>query len=158
MTAEGRRPRSGTEEVADVTTLCAHFQAARPDLPTSAELGTVLRSMIETARAAWPDVELSDEAFVRFVASKLPVVTEATESLSTLHATDLYLACGCARGEPRALARFEVACGPAIERALDRLSMPAQQRVEVRQQVRQRLLTPRPNVEGGAPLPPRIAD
>ncbi|HEU4410222.1 MAG TPA: sigma-70 family RNA polymerase sigma factor [Polyangiaceae bacterium] len=158
MTAEGHPPRSGTQEVADATTLCAHFQAARPDLTTSAELGAALRSMIEAARAAWPDVELSDEAFVRFVASKLPVVTEVEESLRALHTADLYLACGCARGEARALARFELACGPPIERALDRLRVPTQQRVEIRQQVRQRLLAPRPNLEGGAPLPPRIAD
>jgi RNA polymerase sigma-70 factor (ECF subfamily) len=52
----------------------------------------------ETARLVWPDIAVGRERFLAFVSER------AAESL---HLGDLYLACGCADGNPAALAAFD---------------------------------------------------
>jgi len=54
----------------------------------------------ETARAPWPDLQLTLEQFTRHVAG----LERAFESL---HLSDLYLACACALGVPRAAETLE---------------------------------------------------
>jgi RNA polymerase sigma-70 factor (ECF subfamily) len=59
-----------------------------------------LQAILAEGRAAWPDIEL-DEA--RFVAH----LEGADLGEARTHAAELYLACACAAGDPRALARFD---------------------------------------------------
>jgi RNA polymerase sigma-70 factor (ECF subfamily) len=54
------------------------------------------------ARAAWPDVEVPADLFDAWVDARL-----GETGIDTLHTDDLYLACGCATGQPSALRAFD---------------------------------------------------
>src|SRR5207247_1489545 len=69
-------------------------------------LGLRLAPHIADARAAWPGICVSDEAFVAFVAERLPEPDDDA-AVSELSYVDLYLACACARRDPAALDAFE---------------------------------------------------
>jgi RNA polymerase sigma-70 factor (ECF subfamily) len=83
------------------------------------------------ARAAWPGVELTRAAFDAAIAER---------GEGTLHATDVYLALGCAAGDPAALAAFEVQCGDTIRRATTASGATPAESDDLAQVVRQRLL------------------
>ncbi len=57
----------------------------------------------ESARAVWPELDIGADEFRAFVAARL----SGDETVALLHATDLYLVCGCVRGKPAALTGFE---------------------------------------------------
>jgi RNA polymerase sigma-70 factor (ECF subfamily) len=138
--------------------LCSLVAAARPGLALPAGFETALRSALEAARAAWPEVELGAEPFVTFVASKLAVDVPAERALSALRADELYLACACARGDARAIAALEPRCASAAGRAVARLGAGAKQKKDdIEQRLRERLLLPRAEVDGRS-RPPRIAE
>src|SRR4051812_21917956 len=101
-----------------------------------------LDEQIAAARAAWPTFAVPAERFAEAIAARP----------GELHLADLYLACGCASGDPAALAAFEQHCGPAIERALIASGATPVERADLGQVIRQRLL-----VEPAAGGPPRIA-
>jgi RNA polymerase sigma-70 factor (ECF subfamily) len=92
---------------------------------------------LEAARAAWPDVHVESERFRVWVAARL----EAGESPAQLHLEDLYLACACAHGDPAALMAFERRFLVDVPRWLARLGTTPALCDEVRQQLRERLLT-----------------
>ncbi|HEU4535569.1 MAG TPA: sigma factor-like helix-turn-helix DNA-binding protein [Polyangiaceae bacterium] len=136
--------------------MLAYFAAARPDLDAPADLGNALRGALDAAREAWPELALPAEAFVRFLAEKIPERARAEQALASLRTDDLYLTLACARGDASAIARFERLLAPAVDRAIARVGGAAGQRKEdVLQRVRQRLLVPRA-ADGTAP--PRVAD
>src|SRR5262245_761714 len=99
-------------------------------------------------RAAWPGVDVPEAVFLEYIESHRDP-TSANES-NRLIWTDLYLACGCASGEARALKVFEEAyfgeVATVIRRLRARIALD-----EARQLVRMRVFLP----EGGKP--PRIA-
>jgi len=70
-------------------------------------LERLLDEAIRAARAAWPAVELSEEAFLTQLAHALRRggARSVEDWLARGTASDLYLACGCAQGDPAALAR-----------------------------------------------------
>lgn len=116
------------------------------DIPD--ELGPLLAERIARATALWPDVHLDEDHFVRAVAERLP----GEDPVRTLHAMqtdDLYLACACAAGDPCALDDFERYCGPVIHRALASTGAAIEERADLLQVVRQRLLVA--PAQGGAP-------
>ncbi len=78
----------------------------RPVAP-AAGLEEVLTRALEEARAAWPEVQLSDADFLRHLAARLPADREVAAAIPALFVSDLYLACACARGDERALACFD---------------------------------------------------
>jgi RNA polymerase sigma-70 factor, ECF subfamily len=137
-------------------------EAARPEPPASGRPGAPegpdapLRATLETARARWPGVSVSEERFVRFVAAKLPTGASVVQALGQLCADDLYLACACAGGDARAIAHLEAHCRSTIDRAAARLGASAEQIDEVRQRTRARLLAPRAAADEGR-AEPRIA-
>ena len=88
-----------------------------------------VEAMWRAAREAWPGVEVSLEDFGACLARH--------EGAS--HASDLYLACACARGDAAALRRFDEEVLPRVDGALRRLDPSAAFADEVRQLVRQRL-------------------
>jgi len=104
-----------------------------------------LRARLDTARAAWPGVELAEELYVAWLDARAPRGGAG-------HAADLYLACACVHGVPRALAAFESAFMSRVPAFLARMNLPADLVDEVRQRLRERLLMP------SAGRPPRLAE
>jgi RNA polymerase sigma-70 factor (ECF subfamily) len=73
---------------------------------SSASSETVARNL-KNARAAWPDVRISDERFFAFVAERLVTDGVLDVDLVDRYATDLFLACACAQGDSVAIAIVE---------------------------------------------------
>ncbi len=88
------------------------------------------------ARAAHPDLDLGAQVFADYLSER----GASAELPAGLCVADLYLACGCARGEPAALAIFEQELRPGLERSLARLSISADGRAELVQMLRERML------------------
>jgi RNA polymerase sigma-70 factor (ECF subfamily) len=112
------------------------------------DVNDALAQLWEAGRAAFPEARLDRDAFARFVLSK----ADAAPRIAALRGADLYLACACAAGDPRALAILE-------ERYLARLpaALATRERSpaivdEVKQLVRARLLV------ASAGAPPKIAE
>jgi len=59
----------------------------------------------------------------RYVLERVADSGDLEQALDALHATDVYLACGCAAGDPHALAAFQSAMRPVAERALQRMAV-----------------------------------
>lgn len=118
--------------------LLARLREARPDLADSA--AAALLAALPTARAAWPEVQVAPEQFIAFLAPRLG---DPADPHAGLHLGDLYLACACADGDPAALAAFDRAFTPLLDRAVATLGASAAEQVELRQVVRVRLLVAR---------------
>lgn len=71
------------------------------------ELSAALLALMTAACPPGADELVADGDFIGHVAERLPVVDDPLPGLQALHASDLYLACACARGVDRALAIFE---------------------------------------------------
>jgi RNA polymerase sigma-70 factor, ECF subfamily len=112
----------------------------------------LLRSLWLAGRAAWPDVEVAEADFARFVGSHAGDGADLDpDEVSRLHGADLYLACACAAGDPRAIRVFDEEVLSTADAALSKLDPSSDFADEVRQRVRQRLLVS----EDGQP--PRIS-
>jgi RNA polymerase sigma-70 factor (ECF subfamily) len=72
-----------------------------------ADLEGRLERALAEARAAWPDLPDAEESFLMYLAEHAPLGVDADNALDHLHAADLYLAFGCARGERSALDGFD---------------------------------------------------
>lgn len=89
--------------------LAQHF-AANLASDVDASAGDLERRLIEIvadAEAAWPELDLPPDEFVAYLAARLRAGEEASAQLATVRAADLYLACGCARSDARALQGFD---------------------------------------------------
>jgi RNA polymerase sigma-70 factor, ECF subfamily len=106
-----------------------------------------LEDLWHGARAAWPDIELPLDAFVRHVNAHLPPGADA----ASLELADLYLAAACARAVPGAAATFDRIFLSAVPRFLARIDGSGQLADEVQQMLRERLLV------GIAGEPPQIS-
>ena len=91
--------------------------------------GPALEALVNQGRTAFPEVALTGEAFVRHLAGR----AAAIDRLAGLHGADLYLACACAAGEPRAIAALVERLRLEVPRALHRISRAAELHDEVRQ-------------------------
>ncbi len=118
---------------------------------SAAQLEELLADAIAAGRVTWHGVALPDGEFIRHIAACLPPDADPATALAELHAADLYLACACARGEPRALACFDEHFLAGIGRAWSGTHRFADFVDEVRQVLRVRLLV------GERGAPPRIA-
>ena len=126
-------------------------------LGVSAAAGLDLRSLdealcaqLKSGREAWPEVSLPDAVFIGHLADRAGA--EGARSLGTLHGADLYLACACARLDPRALRAFDEKVLPAVSHALRKWDPSFGLVDEVEQTLRQRLLV------APAGFAPKIAD
>ncbi len=98
-----------------------------------------LEAALADARRRWPTVELTPAVYLGWVAARIPPTAPSLEqALDGLCLADLYLACACAAGDPKALTAFELAFLAGDTRASD----------DVKQRLRQRLFVRDP---GGAP-------
>ena len=117
----------------------------------SDECGHTLGRVVEHARATWPGLDVPAEAFVSYLAERLPEGADPVEALSTLHASDLYLACACARGIPGAIERFELHLAGTIDAFIRGVHGAASVSDDIRQALREKLFV----VSGGGA--PKIA-
>jgi RNA polymerase sigma-70 factor (ECF subfamily) len=98
----------------------------------------------ERGRAAWPELAVDDGRFAEFVAARLAgedgVEMGVGDGVEDLHVEDLYLACACLDGLPRALAAFDACHLGTVARQLARIDRSPWFADEVRQRLRERLL------------------
>lgn len=97
--------------------------------------------VLAEAKHRWPGLTLAEPRFRALLAEG-----------GVVDAIDLYLACGCAAGDPVAIASFDRELGGVIELAVAAAGAAPSDRADVRQIVRERLL-----VAPAAGGPPRIA-
>jgi RNA polymerase sigma-70 factor, ECF subfamily len=105
-----------------------------------AELDRRLRELLDACRAAWPGLGVPADAFVRHFAQNLPEDGDLDSCLSRMHGTDLYLAYGCAAGDPTALAAFDGKVLSQTVPVLQRMGISPSQIDEVVQVLRAKLL------------------
>lgn len=123
--------------------------------------GTLAR-LWERGRAAFPEVDLSDEVFAAHLAHHVPDAVQpmaSGDALSDIHAEDLYLACACAHGLKAAVAVFERRLLAPVSEALARRRALPGSPDDFKQILGERLLVrgaqPRPRVatySGRGPL------
>lgn len=121
-------------------------------LADASALEARLEEVLTTVHAAWPDLGVSDEAYLRHLSERLPSGVAPGDALREVHAADLYLACACARGLPAAHAALETGFLSKVGPAVARVERSEEGVAEVRQRLREKLLAS----EGGRP--PKVAE
>ena len=126
------------------------MKAARS--PAGNDLRRWAAAAVERGRAAWPGIAVSDDELAQAAAHRLSSARsrEAAVGVDALDASELYLAAGCARGDPAALGQFRARYFDVLAAPLRRMGLDAAQGDDVWQTLCTRLLVG----EGGAP--PRI--
>lgn len=119
-------------------------QAAAPGL----ELEGALVAAVGRGRAALPQIRCSDAHFARFLGARVPA-----EALASVRVEDLWVACGCAAGDPSALEAIEARYFPDVDVALGKMGLARERMDEVKQGLRRLLF-----VGGEDRTPPRIAE
>jgi RNA polymerase sigma-70 factor (ECF subfamily) len=115
------------------------------------DLERQLAQLVESARAAWPSLSVPTPDFLRYVADRVRGRPLAA-SLKDLHAGDLLLSFGCARGDAHAIGLFEETLFKDLDMILARLTTNADVIQELPQTLRTKLFV---GDKGG---PPKIAD
>lgn len=99
-------------------------RAANAAHASTEELERALCKMVEVGRARWPQIPLSTEDFVQFLAMQLPAESADPAELLSLRAGELYLVRALGLGHPAALVAFETDYMPEVRRTLLRLGTP----------------------------------
>jgi RNA polymerase sigma-70 factor (ECF subfamily) len=110
----------------------------RPALEAIADLDRRLWTLVAEGRAAWPMLAVDAIDVVAFVARQV-TADLAEAALDGLRPADLYLACGCARQLPQAIAAFDRDYMREVDVALQRMRVGPPRLQDVKQLVRQRL-------------------
>lgn len=105
-----------------------------------ATTGPALERFLHRGRAAWPAVELSDEALLDFLAAALNRQGDREAGLEPLHADGLHLACGVAHRNAQALAAFDETYLRRVGEYVVRVTTDAEAVKETRQKVRELLI------------------
>lgn len=119
----------------------------QPRLARAEALETLLAAHVTAAEAAWPGVVLDPLHFVRFLAHRLTEGGDIAAELTELPAADLYLACACADGDPRAIAAFEERYFRDIDATVAGMRAPTGAADDVKQILRTRFFV----ASGGRP-------
>lgn len=102
-----------------------------------------LRTAMARALERWPKLGVSFEAYARFVQRATGGSGERGEvDLGALALQDMVLAAACLQGDPQALRYFEQSVLEGVAPAIARIDGRPEFADEVRQRLRQRLLTP----------------
>jgi RNA polymerase sigma-70 factor (ECF subfamily) len=140
-------------------TLLDHLPARARASAEQREVGARLDEIVAQAQQAWPALaaRIPGAVFVAHLAQRIPAgaprdggegagaagpedgPVDVLDWLGRVQAGDLYLACGCARGDEGALRAFETHFGPEIDAALRRVRTGDHVRDDARQILRQRL-------------------
>ncbi|MBF5042197.1 sigma-70 family RNA polymerase sigma factor [Aggregicoccus sp. 17bor-14] len=101
-----------------------------------------LERLVAGVQARWPELSVDPVDFVRHLAERLPSDSpDDAAALEAVAAEDLYLALGCLRDDPRALAAFERAHLREVGAFVAHLDRTPAFADEVRQALRERLFT-----------------
>lgn len=119
-------------------------------------LGARIHARLEEASAAWPKVAIPPEAFVAHLARHARGAPRPDAFVETVHAADLYLACGVLHRDRAALAYFEEHCMSRVPEYVLRVRVGRDVVDEVQQKVREHLLLGPPGEDGQRR--PKIAD
>jgi RNA polymerase sigma-70 factor (ECF subfamily) len=117
---------------------------------TQAELQAILERLVDASRSAWPDLQIGAEEFVRYIAARVSPDETIRDALGAFHVTDLYLACGCAMGNVKAIAAFDAHYIAKLSSAVARPARGTGDGDEIAQRLRVRMLV------GDGRRPPRI--
>jgi len=123
--------------------VCAPNRAPLP----GAALEAALEGAIARARAAWPELAVSPDAYLPYLAVRMG----DSDDLDHLNVADLYAACAAVHKDPRALGAIEARYFGDIDGALRKMNLPAARIDDVKQTVRRQLFV------GEEGQPPRIA-
>lgn len=88
-------------------------------------LERMLENLLVNARAAWPELGPTEHEFLCHIASVVPRGMPAAAALTSIHAQDLFLACGCGRGDRKALREFDRRLHTEVPAALTRMNVGA---------------------------------
>ena len=138
-------------------TLASVFAAAATAPVVDDGLEQALTGALAVARATWKDISpllITDEIFVAYLAAR--VATPDAAGVAALKVADLYLACACALGHPRALGLFEQHYLSEVPSYVGQIDRGSEFSDEVRQQLSERLLVTHDPANPGAPR--KIAD
>jgi RNA polymerase sigma-70 factor (ECF subfamily) len=110
--------------------------------PDRDELRRWAASAVERGRAGCPGIAVSDDELAQIAALRLSGARsgEAAARVESLDAAELYLAAGCARGDPAALVQFRARFFDVLAAPLRRMGLDAGQRDDVWQMLCTRLL------------------
>jgi RNA polymerase sigma-70 factor, ECF subfamily len=103
-------------------------------------IDAVLVDVVAAAQRDWPGLRVPAEAFAAYVAERISADMSPEEAVGQLHTSDLYLACGCARGDAKAVAAFDEHCLGQLDRLLAGMGVGADVSAEVKQDIRSRVL------------------
>ena len=106
-------------------------------------LAKALDAAFAEGKRANPDIPLLRETFVGHLENALQTEADPLAALERMRIDHLYLACACAQGEPRAIARLEAEHLGQVDVAMARLRMAPFDADEIRQRVREKLLVGR---------------
>lgn len=95
-------------------------EALKDALRRWAALAEHLAALMSDATACHPTIAVEPAVFLAHVAERLDGALPPNEALAQIRAGDLYLACACALGDERAIARLRDQYGPAMRAALAR--------------------------------------
>jgi RNA polymerase sigma-70 factor (ECF subfamily) len=123
--------------------------AAGAALEPSARLEERLAEIAGAAEAAWPQLRLSRPAFVRYLGEKIAAKADGARALEAVHASDLFLACACARGLAGAEAALDRELSRAVPAALARMAGASEVADEIQQDLREKMLLGRRGAEPG---------
>ncbi len=118
-------------------------------LAADSSLEEALASRLAEARAAWPRVEIGATDFMAHVGARLPA--EGVD-LSRVRFSDLYVACGCLRGDAAAVASLDERTQGTLRDSLRKMRLTPEQIDDVLQGLRRVLFA------GDEVAPPRIGE
>ena len=132
------------------------LEAFRRELPVddgdAAAVADAVSRAVSAGATAWPDVVLAPALFAAHLAARLPEDRPAVAGIAGISAADLYLACACRAGDPRALAACDELLRHEAVTVANAARADAAARDEAVQLVRTLLFLPRPE------RPPAIDD
>jgi RNA polymerase sigma-70 factor (ECF subfamily) len=134
------------------TPLAKRFLSQLPETAREAfaglgDLEARLAAALGAAREAWPQIAVSDDAYLGHLARHL-ASCEPEDGFDHLHPAELLLALGCAEGDAAAVAAFTKEYGPDIDGALRRFRGVDLSQDDLRQALSEKLFVAR---EGKAP-------
>src|SRR5687767_13359952 len=98
-----------------------------------------LRAVIATARAAWPKIDLDDEAFAAALAERWPDGVDDARGFEGFHAADLYLAVASSNHDDEAMREFDRLLSASASAAIGRVAKNDAMRDEILQRIRRKL-------------------
>jgi RNA polymerase sigma-70 factor, ECF subfamily len=109
------------------------------DIAPGPALDALLSRSLQRARSAWPEIRISAEIFLPFLAERIREVARLEAVLQQMNVGDLYLACGCSEGDERAVEVFKRLYFPLIEKAVAAIEISPSVIDDIKQQVFQKL-------------------